>query len=235
MTQQYMLLFLVAAALLDSGCTDASSGSDDVASATPKYDLTVGNYWIYSLKGYNDQGIVTNSSTVYFTVVRDTFIEDKKWSLLSIDTIPAASNVSRIAIEQHDGYYERVSIDVPRSAHRTDTSMLIYQYPAPTNSFYAVNPRFGSDGGTLYYDTTRIVARNRQVSVPAGSFRCYQYTTNNNFISRDSHGKEGVFPSGFTNVFLSDSGMVKIEAYTVYTGQTVLGVSLELLEFKIQK
>ncbi len=215
-------------------CDNSTEFVEDVATVIPKYDLTIGNSWTYATKVFNADGIVTSHFTTYIKVLRETTLVGEKWLILSEDTINASLRISKLARENANGYYERVKYYNAQLGHTSDTALLIYKYPAPSNTKYLVNPSSQLDG-SIYSDTTTIISRSSKVFVPAGTFNCYFYKTIHNVPVRDSLGHNLLYPMYFVNEYLSDSGVVKMEGYSTLPNSPTLLASFELIALKINR
>ncbi len=226
------VLFLLFICSLFMQCEHPSAGTEDIATVVPKYDLSAGNHRTYTTKIYNNNGVVTTSYTTYMKVLRESTIVGEQWMLLSESSESNSSRVTKVAREQPEGYYERTTVDVPTAGIR-DTAVLVYKYPAPANTKFFVNPHYDVDAHILYSDTTTIISRNIRVTVPAGTFNCYWYQTVHNVSSRDSAGNASLFPLYYLDEFLSDSGLVKMEGYSLLPGGPKLAASLELTAFTV--
>lgn len=233
MMHKYNTLMLLILSSLFMQCDSPTVGTDDTATVIPKYDLTVGNSWTYTTKIYNNNGAISSTYNMYTKVLRESTIVGEKWSLLSVSMDSNSTRVATIAREQGDGYYERKKYYNAPLMRESDTSLLVYKYPAPANSKYLVNPSYDIEAKNLNSDTATIVSRSIRVTVPAGTFNCYWYKTVHNISSRDSAGNAVLFPLYYLDEFVSDSGLVKVEGYSILPGGPKLALSYELNTFSI--
>ncbi len=227
MKRKFNIVLFLSLSIILLNCDNSSNVVD---SALPKYDLTVGNSWIYSTNMFNSEGVVTKHFTIYRKIIRETTFVGEKWLIISEDTVSTSSRISKLFRESTEGYYEHSTYYNAQLGQSRDTTLLIYKYPAPLNTQYFVNPSYQVDG-SIYSDTTKIISRNAKMNVPAGGFNCYMYKTIQNMSSRDSLGNIVFIPFFWKNDYLSEFGVVKMEVYSLITVKPTLIISSELVSY----
>lgn len=136
--------------LLSSGCGD----DNKVISPSEKiqiWPLKVGNQWTYEETVLDSAGNVVNADTSVWEVVQDTLILGETWYILTIDGV-VDSEFSPVA-NRGDGLWQ----GGPSGA-------LVFKYPAAVD-----------DTCMLGTDTAIVESITDTITVPGGTFVCYNY------------------------------------------------------------
>ncbi len=185
-----MCIFLV------TSCGDKSTGPKKPGFLMP---LAVGNQWEYAITDYDTNSVVISVDTVLLEIVKDTLIQNMTFSIITANGVrdPEIFWPSN----QSDGVWVFIPFD--------STLALAFKYPASVGDRIT----FGQDSMVVAYT-------NKSVTVPAGTFPCYQYNQ---------------YSSGLLEQIWSFSpnvGMIKAEDYARTPGGTLyLDEQLELISF----
>ena len=147
-----MLLFIFT--LLFTYC--CSEPTESNITDTEIIPLKMGNNWDYIRTVYDSAGIVQYTENINYLVIRDTIIHYERW--FGLTNTPASIYYTN----KYNGYWlyrKKVPNYFPN-----DTSFLIYKYPANVGDIY---------NGFGYQ--REVVAVNKLISVPAGSFNTIHY------------------------------------------------------------
>jgi len=145
-----VLVLLVLLGLL-AGCGDDEKEVTNSSQATYIWPLKVGNQWTIETTVLDSAGEIIEADTVVFELVGDTLIQDETWYILAVDGMidPEMSPLTN----RDDGLW-----------HGGPSGGLIFKYPAAVNDTFMV--------GT---DTATVESINDTITVPAGTFICYNY------------------------------------------------------------
>ncbi len=177
-----VVLTVCSIALSTLSCSN-SSQSPSVDSTSYILPLANGNYWSYSLKCTNGKfGIVTDTVTI--TMGAEYQIAGVHWfkfNPLDSKTACANSFARRLLSVGDDGEYNYTynsnqangySLGYISDLNNT-SSMLnntVWKYPAKVGDFYSFTQK---PGGRV--TACRVSSTNIKVSVPAGTYTCYEY------------------------------------------------------------
>jgi len=135
---------------------------DNPTAATPAatqiLPLKAGNQWTFKVTNYNQAGVVTSIGTMIITVLRDSIISGETWSVLSSTS---GTNLA-VYTNRTDGLY----------AMSSGTPYLLAKYPGSVNDTY-----------TGIQSSKKIMSTNISITVPKGTYSCYQYQTTSSVIS----------------------------------------------------
>ncbi|MGA9116315.1 MAG: hypothetical protein WB626_06035 [Bacteroidota bacterium] len=140
-----------------AGCTKEGNPVDGGPFNNPTVimPLVIGNEWTYASRSLDTAGQVTGTDTATFKIVRDTTMGVERWYFIGRD-----SGAWELLTNRSDGlwYTARVSGGIR-------TPVLLAKYPAFVNdTFYGLDSVF-----------VTVVSTSTPVTVPAGSFTCYEY------------------------------------------------------------
>ncbi len=203
-----LLIYLsIIVLLMIDGCKKNDNPVDNggAVQATELMPLKIGNQWTYRNISYDTSGNVQHIDTSMFKIVRDTTIQSEKWYFIGRD-----STAIELLTNRSDGlWYMRVSI-APQAA------ILFAKYPANVNDTWLC-----ADSSTA-----KLSAKDVNVSVPKGTYACFQYTyadKNTQFVSMVRY-----FPVGV--------GFVRDEFYSkTNSGQSYINTRRELLGLSLNK
>lgn len=149
---KYFVLLLIPAVLFLGSCNDDPLGAQSEGQIEP---LTVGNYWIYSLRSMDSLGAVKDTMQWFEVVDSDTMIDGQRYHSVS-DLFTLWFGLKIFYINKSDGLY-RFTRDVgPLS--------IFIKYPVKKNE-------------VIYreYDTLTVLNTEQKVITPAGTFYCVVY------------------------------------------------------------
>lgn len=137
----------------------ASSNKDinPTAPATaPTYivPLAIGNQWTTRTSNYNAEGKLRSSSIRTSQIISDTTIDGERWFVAHTPASGDNPSSTSLGTNRPDGFYTL----------RSGVPMLSAKYPASVGDSYQ---GFGGD--------VKVVSTNEKISVPKGTFICYQY------------------------------------------------------------
>ena len=137
----------------DSASLVLDNANASISQTTRTYiiPLAIGNQWTMHIVEWDTDGNITSSRNETTQILGDTSIAGERWFIMK------HRRGNTICINRPDGYY----------VLRSEVSSLQLKYPANIGDSYE-----GPDG------TMRVVSLNVNLSVPKGSFVCYQYETN---------------------------------------------------------
>jgi hypothetical protein len=212
MRSKILLVFqFIVVLLLIDGCKKDDNPVDQggTPQATVLMPLKIGNQWTYRVISYDTSGTVQHVDTSTFKIVRDTTIQSEKWYFIGQD-----STAYELLTNRSDGvWYMRVRI-APLAA------VLFAKYPANVNDTW-----LGPDSSIAM-----LWAKDINVSVPQGTYACFQYMYADKGTQFMSQAK--YFPVGV--------GFVRDEFYSktnsgrgyVRSCRELMGLSLGKLSFK---
>ena len=140
------------------GCKKDDNPTASTAAATQILPLKAGNQWTFKVTNYNQAGVVTSTGTMTITVLRDSIIAGETWSVLSNSI---ATNLA-VYTNRTDGLY----------AMSSGTPYLLAKYPGSVNDTYSG-----------IQSSKKIMSTNISITVPKGTYSCYQYQTTSSVIS----------------------------------------------------
>lgn len=183
--------------LILSGCKDNSTQTLDTSVIWP---LKVGNYW-----EFQHFGISEIIDSVIILVDRDTLDYKLIKYHLTESLISSPWVLNNFYFNNDSGFVDS----------HGNYSNLVYKYPAKQNDFYY---------DYIYLDS--VISTNKDVTVPAGTFKCYEY--------HKIESPPGYFFQSFTIVYLSPGiGPIKVEQYSQFLGETILINSKKLISYKL--
>jgi len=154
-TYGYWAWLRVADALpLDYESNALASANDDMSSAASPttsnsiIPLATGNRWTMNTSDRNAMGKLMSFQSEFTQILGDTIIGGERWFLMN------NSGHTTLCTNRPDGFYEL----------RGRAKLLRFKYPANVGDRYQ-----GADGETT------VVSVDEHISVPKGSFVCYQY------------------------------------------------------------
>ena len=176
--------------------------------ATVLMPLKLGNQWIYRSISLDSLGVVQHVDTSTFKIVRDTLIQNERWYFIGRD-----STARELLTNRTDGLWYM-------SLHSTGTiaqaAVLFAKYPANVNDSW-----LGPDSSTV-----KLITNNLAVTVPQGTYTCYQYSYTNKRTGAVEQSK--YFPPG--------RGFVKDEGYSrTSSGQTYVAARRGLIGLTLTK
>ncbi|MBN1447061.1 MAG: hypothetical protein JXA28_03955 [Bacteroidetes bacterium] len=179
-----LVIFLFAG--LFTGCSEEENPA--APQAPPEImPLQPGNAWTYQLTNYDASGAVRSSAEMTAFILGDTLIDGELWSEYG-PVYPG----SEFFMNRTDGlWYRQRNVSLPG---------LMAKYPAsPGNVF--------TEG---HGDTVRVLSVERDVTVPAGLFRCHEYEQRSELIVGDT------IRFRYRRCFSPGVGMVLLEQYIQY-------------------
>jgi hypothetical protein len=206
-------ILLLVALFVHTGCKkDENPVSEGGTNPTVLTPLKIGNQWTYAHVSLDSLGNVQHSDTSTLRIVRDTSIQNEKWYFIGRD-----STAKELLTNRSDGlWYMRLN----PSGTISQAAVLFAKYPANVNDTW-----LGPDS-----TTAKLFARDVSVSVPQGTYACFQFTyadKNTQFVSQVKY-----YPVGI--------GFVKDEFYSttnsgrpyVVSRRELIGLSLSKLSFR---
>lgn len=142
---------------LDYKPAEIASSNKDISPATPPttstqiIPLAVGNQWTMRITDWGTDGNATTVKNEILEILRDSIVAGERWFVMR-----SYGGRLILCMNKPDGFYQL----------RSGKSTLWLKYPASVNDSYQ-----SPDANT----NTRIVSVNLNVSVPKGTFVCYQY------------------------------------------------------------
>ena len=139
---------------LDYEPDELSSSNKGVNAPTPLNNssciipLAIGNQWTTKVTEWDFDGDITSSRYQTTKIIGDTTVADEHWFIMK------HPRGSVICMNGSEGFYEL----------RSGTKILVLKYPASVGDSYQA-----PDG------PEKILSQNAKLSVPKGSFVCYQY------------------------------------------------------------
>lgn len=147
---------LFGAMLILSTIFGCKKDSNPIVSPNPTpviMPLEIGNKWVRQFTLYDTSGVPFSSGTDSITVLRDTLISNERYFVLILQ------GAERVLSNQSEGLSWFLG---------TFGWGLQYKYPGlPGDSFYYI-------GGA---NVSRITATDTVLTVPAGTYSCYHYST----------------------------------------------------------
>ena len=209
---KYLKIFSLAILLINifsAGCnkTDNPVSDNQSTAGSVLMPLKVGNQWLVTFALYDSSGMVIGGSDTIliplFSIVKDTLIQTERWFLSTGASLPPACFDSPIYLTNRtDGLW---GIGTTTGAM---VPYLIAKYPASVNESFVT----GKDTACRAI----LVSKNASVTVPRGTYSCYQYTVSDKNNSSDL--KSGYF-------MMPDSGFIRAEQYAkTSTGQYFVNV-----------
>jgi hypothetical protein len=135
---------------------------DTVGSSSEILPLAVGNSWIYAITAFDSLGNVLGNGIDTSIVSRDTTIDNETWYILYNRGAPV-----NLGINRSDGYWSRA---VTLSPNTTNIATLGDPY---------LSAKFPTATGQVFVNetgySTVVLDTDTTVTVPAGTFRCYEY------------------------------------------------------------
>jgi hypothetical protein len=179
-----LVIFLFAG--LISGCSE----DENPAAPQPPQEimpLQSGNAWTYQLTNYDASGTIRSSAEVTTFILGDTLIDGEHWSAYG-PVYPG----SEFFMNKADGlWYRQRNVSLPG---------LMAKYPASPGDVFTEE----------HGDTVRVLSVERDVTVPAGSFRCHEYEQRSEVLAGD------IIRFRYRRCFSPGVGMVLIEQYIQY-------------------
>ena len=190
---------LLLSVLLVASCGDKSTNPKPTSVLMP---LAIGNQWEYAITDYDTNSVVISVDTVLMEIVKDTVIQNMTFYILTADGVrnPELFWPSN----QSEGIWLFIPFD--------STLSLGFKYPASVG-----------DRAIFGQDSMVVASANASVTVPAGTFQCYQYNTYSS-----GTGLEQIW------YFSPNRGLVKTEDYAKTPGGTLyVDEQLELISFNL--
>ncbi len=184
--------------LLAASCSDKSTNPQPTGVLIP---LAIGNQWQYAGTDY-DSSYEIGVDTVLLEIVKDTLIQNMTFYIVTADSVrdPEIFWPSN----QSDGMWVFIPFD--------STLALAFKYPASVG-----------DWVIFENDSVVVVSTNASVTVPGGTFSCYQYNTYSS-----GTGLEQIW------YFSPNLGLVKTEDYSKTPGgRLYVDEQLELISFNL--
>ena len=151
--------FVLFAFLFVFGFAGCKNNDSPVTPNEPQYlmPLAVGNIWIMQIKSYDSTGAIQEQAFDTTQVIGTKIINNETWYKMS---------ENEAIINRADGVHE----------YMTDSTLgtvtgLIFKYPAMV----------GDTGTSLFGLTFKLVAKGVSETVPAGTFTCYMYQSENSY------------------------------------------------------
>jgi hypothetical protein len=188
---------LLLSILLVASCGDKSTNPKQVGDIWP---LKVGNLWRAQVVEYDTNAVVISTDTLVLEVAKDTIIHNETFYIITVNGVrdPEVPPLT----ERSDGIYWYWSLP--------DTIALCLKYPAAVNDWFY----WGNDSAV-------VVSTNISVTVPAGTFSCYQY----DIYSSPSQLKQSSYYSPYY-------GPVKSEEYSkTQGGRLYVYLKMELISY----
>jgi hypothetical protein len=193
---------------LDYKPDELASSKKDINPATPPttstqiIPLAVGNQWTTRTSLRNGEGKLISSSIQTSQIISDTTIDGERWFVMH--TPASGDNPSRTSLgtNRPDGFYTL----------RSGVPSLLVKYPVDVGDHFQ-----GPNG------ETKVLSTNEKVSVPKGTFVCYQYSV----ILR------GPAMARATTCYSPGVGMVSADAVTLGANNvsTAYTNTVELLDY----
>jgi hypothetical protein len=207
--KQISTSLLLVTLFLQAGCKkDDNPVNQGGTNPTVLMPLKIGNQWIYRAVSLDSLGNVQNSDTSTFKIVRDTSIQNEKWYFIGRD-----STARELLTNRSDGlWYMRLT----SSGTVAQSVVLFAKHPANVNDTW-----LGPDS-----TTAKLLAKNVSVTVPQGTYSCFQYTYANKNTQDLQQTK--YFPVGV--------GFVRDEFYSkTSSGQSYVAGRRELIGLSLNK
>jgi hypothetical protein len=193
---------------LDYKPGEQSSSNDDTNSTaraiTPTYivPLAVGNQWTTRTSSRNAEGKLISSGIQTSRIISDTTVDGERWFVEEFSSSDNNSSRTRLCTNRSDGFY----------ILRSGAPLLSVKYPVNVGDRYQ---GFGGDA--------KVVSTNEKISVPKGTFVCYQYTVS---LRGPAMGRATMYY--FPGVGLVSTEAVTFGANNVSTAYTY---TVELLDY----
>ncbi|MDP2884828.1 MAG: carboxypeptidase-like regulatory domain-containing protein [Ignavibacteria bacterium] len=142
---------------LDYKSDELASSNKDINPATPPttsthiIPLAIGNQWTMHISQWDTQDNLTTFKNEILEILRDTTVAGERWFIMR-----SFGGRFVLCMNKPDGFYEL----------KSGKSTLRLKYPARVNDSYQRPDA---------YTNTKVVSVNASISVPKGTFACYQY------------------------------------------------------------
>jgi hypothetical protein len=192
----YFLACGVLAALLVVGCgkkSDSPASSSPSGTISGPFPLKVGNIWNYKLTANDTSGVALAAPQDFvYQITKDTAVFNEQWYCMS---------GALYYVNRSDGVW-RVFNGIP---------VLFFKYPAKPNDSYS------SSLGRI-----RVLSIDTGISVPKGTFHCYQYRLSQaNGSQFDYYFLEGIVIARIDVFEQTLSGRTYIMSQYLLSGYTI--------------
>jgi len=197
--------YFFALLLVLSACSDDENPVNPPEIASVISPLDIGNKWVYQRSNYEADGSVLIRDTITVFILGDTLIDNEQWFAWGVSE-PAGEFFTN----KTDGlWYRQKNVSTPGLAAK---------YPA-------------EDGDTFterHGDTVLVVSTNRIVTVPGGTFSCYEY------MQPPSLSGGLTVRFRYLHEYCPGVGLIRMEQFiTPGSDPEYLRYSLELLSYSI--
>lgn len=197
--------------LILTACQDDSTSPSKSKEIMP---LALGNFWVYQQLYYDSNGNLTDSEIDTLLVKRQFTYNGKVY--FSFDEYDEEHQDE--GLRNADGGLYQLNYDYDNETFSED---LMFKYPAKTGDVFMINE-----------EEVKVISTNATISVPKGSFSCYHYKIESEYIDEDdpSYSRKII-----ENLYMAPGvGMVKYEIIRNYfNGDLYRKYYLNLMDYKL--
>ncbi len=176
-------------------------------------DLKLNNQWTYRATILNADGIVVQTDTVFFSITRDTIIQNEKWYKMSFGFIGGES------FDSFEWF-----------TNKNDGLWYLSKYPGELNHQIALFAKYPANVNDTWfgYDscTAKVDSKDVEIVVPSGKYNCLEY----------SYSDKNTLYVRVIRYFSVGKGWIRDEYYALNSkGQMFLEYKRELLGNTLNK
>jgi hypothetical protein len=152
------IIIVLAAVFYCCSCNTSDNPVAPPVQSSVMMELKQGNQWTYRTTAFDSSGNVRSTGTTESRIVRDTMINNESWFFVRSD-----STTFELFTNKSDGLWY---MSLNSSGKISQAPVLIAKYPADVNDSWP----------SLSGYTMKLAAKDMSVSVPSGTYSCYQYS-----------------------------------------------------------
>lgn len=213
-------IFPIIALLLLTIAAGGCNSSEPVGSSADSviWPLAVGNRWIGRWSYYNPSGGIDSTRLDTLSITGTATLSDGAWYYTN--PVFHVRNTSEGCWRRFDDYGPHLMLKYPGAVGDTFN-----------RETYVETFETGQIGDTFYFQTT-ITSIDKRVSVPRGTFTCYEYTVDR--VGTDPTNDSLILDVPTVMLYAPDVGRVKEIYYQLDIGKTTLSRTWELVDYTLR-